>query len=144
MCNFGSHEFSLLLLPQIITISVGETSCFHKVSKRCKMEQVFTRAALPFHPPHLFPPLLWDSLAPSQPSSYPGKVFLQNEGYVPRPRFFRGGGGGWSWDYLIPFTGGTGRSGTAKYCKERALLNEPRCFERGAVTLMMKAVARIR
>lgn len=29
----------------------------------------------------------------------------------------------------------------SKYHKERALLNEPQCIERGSVTLMMKAVA---
>lgn len=48
---------------------------------RCKMEQVFTRCALSFPPPHSFLALLWDSLDPSQPSSYPGKVSLQNRDF---------------------------------------------------------------
>lgn len=49
---------------------------------------------------------------------------------------------GWSgqcWGCLIPFTGGLGRYGTANTV--RALLNESQCIERGAVILMMEAVA---
>lgn len=42
------------------------------------MEQLFPRAALPLPPPQWFLPVLWDSLAPCRPSSYLGKVPLQN------------------------------------------------------------------
>lgn len=67
---------------------------------------------------------------------------MQNEGDIPRSRFFGGSGRG-----LIPshpsdcIHGRNRKARDSKYCKESALLSESQCAEKGAVTFMIKTVA---
>lgn len=100
------------------------------------MEQLFPRAALPLPPPHWFLPMLWDSLAPCPPSSYLGKVPLQNAS--PDQDFLE--------ERLSPGTVWSHSQGTRECTGSPVLakklsLKEPRYVERGAVTLRIEAAA---
>lgn len=133
MCYLYSARFVLLLLPQIITIPARETVFMRCLKDRCKMEQVFPRCALPFPPPHSFLPLLWDSLAPRQPSSYPGKVSSQNHDFSGAMRE-----GGPGCDAIHRRNRKV--KGLPSSVREELYCTNPSAL-RGGVTLMMKATA---
>lgn len=100
------------------------------------MEQLFPRAALPLPPPHWFLPMLWDSLAPCPPSSYLGKVPLQNAS--PDQDFLEEGlSPGTVWSH----SQGTRECTEAQSWHKKLSLKEPQYVERGAVTLRIEAAA---
>lgn len=106
------------------------------------MERVFTRAALPFPPPHTFIPPAVGFVSSQSTTQLARESIFAKWGWHPQIKIFQG-----QWaraDPLPPSDCIHGRNRKArdsKYCKESALLNESQCAEKGAVTFMMKTVA---